>query len=224
MARTARTVGAVFLAARPGARQITGMLASLVGVGCAVPPGSEGDAAALLVADGRNMVATLFFATHTVFGRRACAGGSLLAALTGAMGYGLFASAPFAAAELVVSGRPTLTPSGAAALIYLGAGCSAAAYVPWGDGLRRLPAGPVALIGNPKLVGGLAVAAALAGEAFAPVQFAGAGLVLAGIWFGTATNHSGWSPGVSVRPGRGGAVRGGLMGGASTSPSTRFTQ
>jgi drug/metabolite transporter (DMT)-like permease len=183
----AMLLGVTLLAERPGFRQLAGMLASLVGVGFAVLPGIEGSIGDALTADGLLLVATCCFALYTVLGRRACAAGDSLAVVAGAMRYGLVVLAPVAAAELITTGLPRLTPTALAALLYLGAGCSAAAYALWGYGLSKLPAGQVALLSNLELVCGLIVAAVLAGEAFTPLQVGGAALVLAGIWFGTAS-------------------------------------
>ena len=126
------------------------------------------------------------FTLYTVVGRRACAAGGSLAVVAGAMRYGLMVLAPIAAAELITTGMPTPSPSAVVSLMYLGFGCSATAYALWGYALSRLPAGQVGLLSNVQLVGGLVVAALLAGEAFTPGQLVGVVLVLAGIWFGTS--------------------------------------
>jgi drug/metabolite transporter (DMT)-like permease len=183
----AMLLGAALLAERPNGRNLTGMLASLAGVGFAVLPGMEEGFGASLVADAVLLAGTGCFALYTVLGRRACVAGSSLAVVVGAMRYGLIVLAPFAVAELVATGLPTPTAGGVFALLYLGAGCSAAAYALWGYGLSQLPTGQVALLSNLELVCGIAVAAALAGEAFTPLQLTGMVLVLAGIWFGSTT-------------------------------------
>jgi drug/metabolite transporter (DMT)-like permease len=183
----AMLLGVAILAERPNGRHLTGMLASLAGVGFAVLPGMEGGFGTSLVADGVLLAGTVCFALYTVLGRRACVAGNSLAVVAGAMRYGLIVLAPFAVAELVATGPPTLTPAAVFALLYLGIGCSAAAYALWSYGLSQLPAGQVALLSNLELVCGLVVAAALAGEAFTPLQLTGVVLVLAGIWFGTTT-------------------------------------
>jgi drug/metabolite transporter (DMT)-like permease len=175
------------LAERPSTRRLTGMGTSLVGVGIAVVPGMEGSISASLGADSVLLAGTACFALYTVLGRRACAEGGSLGVVVGAMRYGLLILAPFALAELVVTGVPTLTPVALGALIYLGAVCSAAAFALWGYGLSHLAAGQVALLSNLELVCGIVVAAGLAGEAFAPLQIGGAALVLAGIWYGTTS-------------------------------------
>ena len=175
------------LAERPSTRRLTGMVASLAGVGIAVLPGIEGSMSASLGSDSVLLAGTSCFALYTVLGRRACAEGGSLGVVVGAMRYGLLILAPFALAELVVTGAPTLTPVALCALIYLGVACSGAAYALWGYGLSHLPAGQVALLSNLELVCGIVVAAGLAGEAFTPLQIGGAALVLAGIWFGTTS-------------------------------------
>ncbi len=183
----AMLLGAALLAERPNGRNLTGMIVSLAGVGFAVLPRMDESFGASLLADGLLLAGTACFALYTVLGRRACVGGGSLAMVAGAMRYGLIALAPFAVIELVASGAAMPTTAGLVAIVYLGAGCSAAAYALWGYGLSQLPTGHVALLGNLELICGIVVAAALAGEAFLPLQLAGAGLVLAGIWFGTAS-------------------------------------
>jgi drug/metabolite transporter (DMT)-like permease len=175
------------LAERPSTRRLTGMVASLAGVAIAVLPGIEGSMSASLGSDSVLLAGTSCFALYTVLGRRACAEGGSLGVVVGAMRYGLLILAPFALAELVVTGAPTLTPVALCAMIYLGVACSAAAYALWGYGLSHLPAGQVALLSNLELVCGIVVAAGLAGEAFTPLQIGGAALVLAGIWYGTTS-------------------------------------
>jgi drug/metabolite transporter (DMT)-like permease len=177
----------VLLAERPSPRRLTGMGASLAGVAIAVLPRMEGSMSASLAADSVLFAGTACFALYTVLGRRACADGGSLGVVVGAMRYGLYALAPFALTELVVTGVSTLTPVTLCAVIYLGAVCSAAAYTLWGYGLSHLPAGQVALLSNLELVCGIVLAAGLAGEAFTPLQLTGAALVLAGIWYGTAS-------------------------------------
>ena len=183
----AMLLGAALLAERPNGRNLTGMVVSLAGVGFAVLPGMEEGFGASLAADGVLLAGATCFALYTVLGRRACVAGGSLAMVAGAMRYGLIALAPFAVFELVATGAPMPTPAGVVAILYLGAGCSAAAYALWGYGLSQLPTGQVALLGNLELLCGIVVAAVLAGEAFMPLQLAGAGLVLAGVWFGTAS-------------------------------------
>jgi drug/metabolite transporter (DMT)-like permease len=183
----AMVLGVALLAERPNGRNLIGMVVSLAGVSFAVLPGMEEGLGASLVADGVLLAGTTCFALYTVLGRRACAAGGSLVVVAGAMRYGLIALAPFAVVELVATGLPTPTAGGVCALLYLGAGCSAAAYALWGYGLSKLPTGQVALLSNLELVCGLVVAAALAGEAFTPLQLTGVVLVLAGIWFGSTT-------------------------------------
>ena len=174
----------VLLGERPTARYLSGMLLALAGVGLTILPGREGAGGASLVGDGLLFVGTACFAAYTVLGRRACSGGGSLAVVAGSMRYGLLALAPFVVGEVAVAGARLPDLDAVLLLLYLGAGCSAAAYALWGYGLSRLPAGQVALLGNLELLFGLMVAALL-GEAFSPVQVAGGAAILAGIWLAT---------------------------------------
>jgi drug/metabolite transporter (DMT)-like permease len=172
------------LGERPTARYRNGLLVALVGVALTVVPGREGAAAASLLGDGLLLAGTACFAAFTVLGRGACAGGGSLAVVAGSMRYGLVGLAPFAVGEVAVVGVPAPSVGTVLLCIYLGAGCSAAAYALWGYGLSHLPAGQVALLGNLELLAGVAVAG-LRGEVFLPVQGLGGALILAGLWLAT---------------------------------------
>ena len=182
----AMLLAAALLGERATGRYMVGMVASLVGVVVTVLPGREGSVGSALAGDGLLLTGTLSFAAYTVLGRRACQSGNSLAVVAGGMRYGLILLAPVAAGELAVTGLPFLDPRDAVLLLFLGAGCSGAAYALWGYGLSRLEAGQVALFNNLELVFGMVAAAAFLGEAITPGRLAGAALVLAGVWFATA--------------------------------------
>jgi drug/metabolite transporter (DMT)-like permease len=188
------------LGERPTVRYLNGMLLALAGVALTILPGRAGAGGPSLVGDGLLFVGTACFAAYTVLGRRACCGGGSLAVVAGSMRYGLFALAPFAAGELMFAGMSLPDFGTALLLLYLGVGCSAAAYALWGYGLSRLPAGQVALLGNLELLFGVTLAALL-GEAFSPVQIAGGAAILAGIWLAT-TERRLWPIGRRLRPTR----------------------
>ena len=154
------------------------------GVALTIVPGSEGAADASLLGDGLLLAGTACFAAYAVLGRAACAGGGSLAVVAGSMRYGLVGLAPFAVGEVAVVGLPAPSLDTVLICIYLGAGCSAAAYALWGYGLSHLPAGQVALLGNLELLFGVACAGLL-GEAFLPIQALGGALILAGLWLAT---------------------------------------
>lgn len=182
------------LGERPTVRYLNGLLVVLVGVALTVVPGGEGTAAASFLGDGLLLAGTVCFAAYAVLGRGACAGGGSLAVVAGSMRYGLVGLAPFAVGELVVVGVPAPSVGTVLVVVYLGAGCSAAAYALWGYGLSHLPAGQVALLGNLELLFGIAFASLL-GETFLPIQALGGALILAGLWLATTRRRTcfvGW--------------------------------
>ena len=178
-------LAALLLGERATARCLAGMLASIVGVAVTVLPGRADALGTSLLGNSLLFVGTACFAAYTVLGRRACAAGGSLAVVAGAMRYGLVALAPVAAVECLMTGVPALDFRDALLLLHQGLGCSGAAYALWGYGLSRIEAGKVALFNNLELVSGLLAAAVFLGEAMTPVRLAGAGLVLAGVWFAT---------------------------------------
>lgn len=91
-------------------------------------------------------------------------------------------------------------------LLYLGAGCSAAAFILCGYGLSHIEAGHGAVYGNLKPVVGVALAVMVLGEPLGASQVAGGLLVLLGI--GVTLRRRGPLPGMrrvlpfrSVEPG-----------------------
>ena len=188
----AMLLAAALLGERPTTRYLAGLLASLLGVAVAVLPGQTGALGVSLLGDGLLLVGTLCFAAYTVLGRRACVAGGSLAVVAGAMRYGLVVLAPITVGELAVTGLPALAPRDALLLLHLGVGCSGAAYALWGYGLSKLEAGQAAVFNNLELVFGLLAATAFLGEAVAPGQLAGAGLVLAGVWLATTPRRPRW--------------------------------
>ncbi|WP_082574901.1 MULTISPECIES: EamA family transporter [unclassified Nocardioides] len=87
-------------------------------------------------------------------------------------------------ALLVEGAPPPLDPSAIGGFLYLGLAGTVVAYVVWFRGLRRLPAGAVALVGLLNPVSGTIIGVALAGESFGGSQALGLLLVLAGILAG----------------------------------------
>lgn len=92
-------------------------------------------------------------------------------------------------AVLVEGAPPALGTRAVGGYLYLGLVGTALAYVVWFRGLRRMPAGAVALVGLLNPVVGTGLGVAFAGEAFGPVQLAGVTLVLAGVLAGQPAVH-----------------------------------
>lgn len=87
-------------------------------------------------------------------------------------------------AILVEGPPPPLDLQAVGGFLYLGLVATVLANVLWFQGLRRLPAAAVSLVGLLNPVAGTIVGIALAGEAFGPTQALGMLLVLAGIAVG----------------------------------------
>ena len=86
---------------------------------------------------------------------------------------------------LVVEGAPPrLDLPAVGGFLYIGLAGTVLAYVVWFRGLRRLPAGAVALVGLLNPVAGTVIGVVLAGEAFGWTQALGMLLVLGGVLAG----------------------------------------
>jgi drug/metabolite transporter, DME family len=73
------------------------------------------------------------------------------------------------------------TPSGLAMALWLGLATTTVAYVLFGRGLRRLPAGPVTTLVLAEPVVATILGVVVLGESLAPLAWVGAGLVLSGL-------------------------------------------
>lgn len=172
-----RLVGARLIGTLAG---VAGVLAlALLGSGQHAAP-RDGPAAALGV--GLLLLAATCGAIYTLLGRRAFARRDALALTTGATCYGLLFSLPPAGIEIAIAGTACPTSADLLLLLYLGAGCSALPFVLWGYALAQLEASQVAVLGNLKLLFGVAFAALLLREPLPPVCLAGGALILAGAW------------------------------------------
>jgi len=87
-------------------------------------------------------------------------------------------------ALLVEGAPPHLDARALGAFAWLGLAGTVVAYIVWFQGLRRLPAAAVSLVGLLNPVTGTVIGIGLAGETLTPMRAAGIGLVLAGVLFG----------------------------------------
>ncbi len=87
-------------------------------------------------------------------------------------------------AALVEGAPPHLDARALGGFAYICLVGTALAYVAWFTGLKRMPAGSVALIGLVNPVVGMLLGVALAGEPFGPLQLLGMTLVLGGVLAG----------------------------------------
>jgi drug/metabolite transporter (DMT)-like permease len=153
----------VFLHERVGRRRLTGLLASLVGVAMLVWRGAGGSHGATVWGNCLPLMSAVSFALFAVCGRRVFDSGNALAMVAGSTGYGLLFLLPGAVVEVLSADRSaiTVTAPDLLLLIFLGAGCSALAFVLAGYGLAHLEAGHGAAFGNLKPLVGIALAVAL---------------------------------------------------------------
>jgi drug/metabolite transporter (DMT)-like permease len=174
-------LAAAFLGEWLGGRRLGGLLVSGGGVAVVVLFGADAilDASALgnlLLVGG-----AASFAAYAVLGRRTFNAGNALAVVAGSTRYGLLFLLPGVAVEVATVGLGPLTFGDALLLLYLGAGCSALAFVLCGYGLAHLDAGHGAVFGNLKPLVGVILAVLLLGESLTSGHFAGSALVLLGV-------------------------------------------
>ena len=176
-------LAALVLRERLPRRGLAGVAASLAGVVTLVSLGAgepaSGGFVASLRGDALLLGSAASFAVYTVLGRRTfgvAPGGETLATVAGSFAYGALFLLPVAASELAIAGLTPPPLDALLLLLYLGAGCSALAFLMSAYALARLEAGRVAVILNLELVVGVAVAALLLSEPVTPARLAGGGL------------------------------------------------
>lgn len=156
-----------------------GLMVSLGGITTLVFQGSGVTSAAAL-GNLLPLASAVSFAAYAVLGRRVFMGNNALAVVTGSTGYGLLFLLPGGLFELATVGIGAVTMRDALLVLYLGAGCSALAFVLCGYGLARVEAARRAAFGNLKPLVGFALAVALLGEPLSTPQLAGGTLILLG--------------------------------------------
>lgn len=186
------TVGlaAPILHERLNAPRLAALLVCALGVSLIVLLGPGGRLGTGILESLLPMASSIAFALYAVLGRRAFCHGSPLAVVTGSTQYGLLFLLPGSAVELTRAEVNPLTTQGGLLLLYLGAGCSALAFLLCGYGLCRLEAGHGAVFGNLKPLVGVFLAVFLLGEPLTGSQVAGGVLILVGV--GIATGR--WLP------------------------------
>jgi drug/metabolite transporter (DMT)-like permease len=164
-------------------RRLLGLLVALVGVGGVVLLGPGASLGATALGNLLPLASAAGFAAYAVLGRRAFGfgGGGALAVVAGSTRYGLLFLLPGASVELALGGIGPLTVRDGLLLLYLGAGCSALAFVLYGYGLAHVEASQGAAFGNLKPLVGVALAVALLGERLTLGQMGGGALVVLGV-------------------------------------------
>ncbi len=142
----------LLLGERPGFRVVGGMLLALAGVALVVATQSSGDASSAggvpLLGDALLLASALAWALFTVVGAPLARRFSALTASTAATLWSIPMLVPLAALELALRpGGPDLSFSWGevGAVLYLGWGATALAWLLWYRGVARLPAGIAAI-------------------------------------------------------------------------------
>ncbi|MDP9358823.1 MAG: DMT family transporter [Chloroflexota bacterium] len=169
------------LGERLGGRRLAGLLVSLTGVATVVLLGSGAAPGTAALGNLLPLIGAACVATYVVLGRRAFGGGSALAVVAGSTRYGLLFLLPGALIELATVEVGPLALRDGLLLLYLGAGCSALAFVLCGYGLAHFQAGHAAAFGNLNPLVGVALAVVLLGEPLTAGQLGGGALVLLGV-------------------------------------------
>jgi drug/metabolite transporter (DMT)-like permease len=171
----------VLLGERLSGWRLTGLLVSLSGIAILVLHGSVESLGVATLGNVLPLVSAASFAIYAVLGRQVFAGGNALAIVAGSTRYGLLFLVPCTFIELTRGDLGQVTGRDLALLLFLGAGCSAMAFVLAGYGLAHLDASQGAVLGNLKPLVGVGLAVFLLGEPLTGRQFGGGMLVLLGV-------------------------------------------
>jgi drug/metabolite transporter (DMT)-like permease len=176
-------IGPLLGGPRPGLRQASGILLSLLGVLAIVAKGDPQTLLGLSFNRGDAWVlgAVLSWACYTVLLARRPAGVHPVALLTVLVAIGLCWIAPFYAAEAWQGARMPWDGRTAATLGYVGVMASVVAYVSWNQGVAELGADRSAAFLHLLPAFAAVLAALLLGESFHAYHAVGIGLVLLGV-------------------------------------------
>jgi drug/metabolite transporter (DMT)-like permease len=178
-------LSAVFLRERFGPARAAGLALGFAGAVLVVTRGRlSGDFLRLPQTTGDFLVlaSTVNWAIYSVMGRGTLRSIGATRATAGAMLLGWVLLLPLYVRESGWSQFPGLSPSGWAALLFLGIVCSGFAYLFWYGGLQRLDATRVSSYLYIEPLVTLAAAVAVLGEPVAGTTIAGGLLVLVGVW------------------------------------------
>ncbi|WP_324668146.1 DMT family transporter [Geochorda subterranea] len=204
-------LAATILGERWGLSQVAGIALALAGVGVILLGGSGMTAAGLRVQPGDALMvaASWTWAAYTVLARVAARRLSSLAWTAWAMAVAGVGLLPWQLVEWWrgAGGLPALLAEGlsprllavAGALLYIGLFASAAAYVFWGEGVRRVGASVGSVFGNLLPVFTALLAVATLGERLHLAHLLGAAGVMGGVWL-TTRPASGPGPAAAPRP------------------------
>jgi drug/metabolite transporter (DMT)-like permease len=175
------TLAIPLLGERLNRLQVVGVTVALTGVTMIVLIGGGDLGRTTAIANVLPLASAICFAVYNIIGRRAFRDGNTLSLVAGSARYGLIFLLPLTLLEMMQTEITAVAFEDAALLLYLGAGCSVAAFLLSGYGLSHMNAGHSGMYGNLKPVIGVLLAVTLLGEPLRAVQVAGGVLVLLGI-------------------------------------------
>jgi drug/metabolite transporter (DMT)-like permease len=173
-------MAAVLLAERLRQGQLVGAVLSLIGVALVIGFEAGGIlAAGINRGDAIMLVAAALWGLYSILGRVVMRSRSNLSATSFATWFALPPLLIAAAVEWRTA-PPALTPAGLAGVLYIGIFAAFFAVILWNEGVRRTgPSGAMAFYNMLPVFGAL-LGALFLGERLAPLQVAGAGLVVLG--------------------------------------------
>ena len=171
----------LFLGERPNHLRSAGLAISLAGVAIVMMASPGGLTVSAAASSLLPLASASSFALYNVIGRRAFAGTDSLSLVAGSTRYGLMFLLPVTILEMMLTSPRPLTVQDGLLVLYLGAGCSAIAFILCGYGLSHLEAGHGAVYGNLKPLIGVALSMILLGEPLTVDKVLGGLLVLLGV-------------------------------------------
>lgn len=163
-------------------KRVMGIGVSTVGVALIVLTGGSDDAPNPRLGNLLMLGAVLSWAVYTILGKR-LRQVSGLAVTTYSSFLGALFLLPAGAYDLVLHPLVDISLGTWLAVLYLGAGASALAYVLWNSALQVLEAGQAAIFTNLIPLVGVVSAAIFLGETLNLQQLLGGALVLVSVWF-----------------------------------------
>jgi drug/metabolite transporter (DMT)-like permease len=192
LAPAAVAVAAVIgLKERLSRRRIGGIALSIAGVILVVAAGRpSADAPHPLLGALLMMVVNIGWAVYTVIAKRLAQVDQIIViAIVSAMAVVLLL--PFAAIELAIGPRPTVSINGWLGLLFLGVVASSLAYVVYNRALRELDASVVGALVNLDPIVGVATAVVFLGEVLGGWQIVGGIAALIGMWLAAKQDEAG---------------------------------
>ncbi len=184
-------LGAFLLRERPGRRAGAGLLISLAGIGVVVLANDSSGFGSFGLGDVLIIVSAALWALYAVIGKNVFAAEGVMPVVSGSSLYGVLFLALPALVEVSHGGGPTLTWQGGGIMLFLGAGCSALAYLFLGHALTHLTAWRVASWSTLMPLVGVVAAMILLREEIGRGQLAGGGLILLGVVLTSLPNAAG---------------------------------